>query len=273
MLVIQSDEIDGSQIEDIKQQYNASINNVSNSFRTPIFGVGKSDTVQWISTQPQKKDGEFQYLFDQTTRNVLMAFGMSPDELPGFGHLSRSTNQQSLSESSNEYKLTAARDVGLRPLLVKMQDFLNQKILPIIDPELSQLCSISLAGYDSETKEAESQRLQRDMPLHYSYDDVLEEVQKQQIGSHVGGKIPFNEHYNNLAPTFIEQRYLVGEFLESPAAIVDPLLKYRRDQFFASNIQQMASFNPEAVRAYYTTRDDSMDILKMLLEDFLEEIK
>jgi hypothetical protein len=43
MLVIQSDEIDNSTIEDIKQQYNASINNVTNSFRTPIFGVGTKD--------------------------------------------------------------------------------------------------------------------------------------------------------------------------------------------------------------------------------------
>lgn len=271
MLVIQSDEIDQSTIEDIKQQYNASINNVTNSFRTPIFGVSKNDTVQWVSTQPQRKDGEFQYLFDQTTRNILMAFGMSPDELPGFGHLSRATSQQGLSESNNEWKLTAARDTGIRPLILKMQDFLNEKVFPLIDKELSQLCYISLAGFDSETKENESQRLQRDMPIHYSYDEVLEEVEKQPVGTHVGGKIPFNEHYQELVPAFVEQRYLAGEFLESPAAIVDPMLKYRRDQFWFSNIQTMGELNPEALRAYYATRADALEILKELLQDYLDE--
>lgn len=272
MLVIKSDEIDQSTIEDIKQQYNASINNVANSFRTPIFGVSSKDEVEWVSTQPQKKDGEFQYLFDQTTRNILMAFGMSPDELPGFGHLSRATNQQSMSESNNEWKLTAARDTGIRPLILKIQDFFNEKIFPIVDKELSQLCYIAFAGFDAETKEQESQRLQRDMPIHFTYDEVMEDVDKQQIGSHVGGKIPFNEHFQEIAPAFVEQRALVAEFLESPAAYVDPLLKYRRDQFFAANIEVLAQFNPEAVRAYYATRSDSMKILQDLLNDYLEEL-
>ena len=271
MLVIQSDEIDQSTIEDIKQQYNASINNVTNSFRTPIFGVGVKDKVEWVSTQPQRKDGEFQYLFDQTTRNILMAFGMSPDELPGFGHLSRATNQQSMSESNNEWKLTAARDTGIRPLVLKIQDFLNEKVFPLIDEELSELCDITLSGFDAETKEQESNRLQRDMPIHYSYDEIMEEVDKQPIGSHVGGKIPFNEAYQNLAGAFVEQKHLISEFLESPAALVDPLLKYRRDQFFAQNIETMAQFNPEAVAAYYATRSDSMETLKMLLQDYLDE--
>jgi hypothetical protein len=271
MLVIKSDEIDQSTIEDIKQQYNASINNVANSFRTPIFGVAAKDEVEWVSTQPQRKDGEFQYLFDQTTRNILMAFGMSPDELPGFGHLSRATNQQSMSESNNEWKLTAARDTGIRPLVLKIQDFFNEKIFPLIDAELSQLCNISLAGFDAETKEQESQRLERDMPIHYAYDEVMDEVDKQPIGSHVGGKIPFNEHYQGIVGAFVEQKVLNSEFLESPMALVDPLLKYRRDQFWAQNIETMAQFNPEAVMAYYATRSDSMEVLRGLLEDYLEE--
>jgi hypothetical protein len=271
MLVIKSDEIDNSTIEDIKQQYNASINNVTNSFRTPIFGVGTKDAVDWVSTQPTKKDGEFQYLFDQTTRNILMAFGLSPDELPGFGHLSRATNQQSMSESSSEYKLTAARDIGLRPLILKMQDFLNNKIFPLIDPELSKLCTISMAGFDAETKEQESNRLTRDMPVFMTYDDVMSDVDKQPLGSHLGGSIPFNERYQTISANYLDQSVLSAEFLESPAANIDPLLKYKNSQFWAANLQTLAQFNPNAVKAYYATRSDSMDILLDYLQDYLDE--
>jgi hypothetical protein len=82
ILVIQSDEIDHATIEGIKQQFNASINSVGNSFRTPIFGVGSEDSVQWVPLNQQKKDGEFQFLFDSTARTILSAFGMSPDEIP-----------------------------------------------------------------------------------------------------------------------------------------------------------------------------------------------
>lgn len=271
MLVIQSDEIDQSTIEDIKQQYNASINNVTNSFRTPIFGVGKQDMVNWVSTQPQRKDGEFQYLFDQTTRNILMAFGMSPDELPGFGHLSRSTNQQTMSESSNEYKLTAARDIGLRPLILKFQDFFNEKIFPLMDQELAQLCYISFAGYDAETRDAESQRISRDMPIYYTYDDVMEEVNKQPVGEHMGGSIPFNERYQELISSYLPTNEITGEFLNSPAYRMDPMLKFTQNQFAAQHIQNMAQFNPAALQAYFSTRPDSFKILQELLKDYMDE--
>ena len=271
MLVINSDEIDQATIEDVKQQFNASINNVNNSFRTPIFGVAKEDEVNWVSTVSQQKDGEFQFLFDQTTRNILSAFNMSPDELPGFTHLSRGTNQQGLSESNNEYKLIAARDTGIRPLILKIQDFLNEKLFPIIDKELSQLCIINLAGFDAETKQQESTRLQQDMPIHYSYDEVLEEVEKEQVGPHMGGNIPFNEFYRQTADQSMTVGKFESHFMDSPAAIVDPLLKFRREQFWFQWMQMMMEANPAAAQAYFQSRKNNMDTLKLFLQDYLDE--
>lgn len=271
MLVINSDEIDQGVIEDIKQQFNASINNVTNSFRTPIFGVGREDTVQWMQTTPNKKDGEFEFLFDQTTRNILSAFNMSPDELPGFSHLSKGTNQQGLSEANNEFKLTAARDTGIRPLILKLQDFFNEKLFPLIDAELSELCNIVLAGFDAETKEQESNRLLKDMPIHYDYDQIMDEVNKAAVGTHMMGEVPFNEQYRQTADAYLSVGDFVSHFADSPAAIVDPMLKYKRDAFFFQWLEVAAQFNPEAVAAFFATRDDSMDILKLYLDDYLKE--
>lgn len=271
MLVVQSDEIDQSVIEDIKQQFNASINNVTNSFRTPIFGVRKEDAVNWVSTQPTRKDGEFQFLFDQTTRNILSAFNISPDELPGFTHLSRGTNQQGLAEANNEWKLTAARDTGIRPLILRIQDFFNEKLFPLIDPELSQLCNIELAGFDAETRQQESVRLQQDMPIHYNYDAVLEEVEKEQVGEHMGGKIPFNERYLANVSAFLDVGKMYEYFMDSPAAIVDPVLRYKKDQFWFQYLQTLAQFNPEAAQAHFATRKNAVKILKLYVQDFLDE--
>lgn len=271
MLVINSDEIDQSVIEDIKQQFNASINNVTNSFRTPIFGVSKEDQVQWMQTTPNKKDGEFEFLFDQTTRNILAAFNMSPDELPGFTHLSKGTNQQGLAEANNEFKLIAARDTGIRPLILKIQDFLNEKLFPLIDQELSQLCNIVLAGFDSETKEQESNRLLRDMPVHYTYDEVVEEVDKEQVGPHMMGDVPFNERYRQTIDAYANVGDFIGHFADSPAAMVDPILKYKRDQFFFQWLEVAAQYAPETVQAYFATRGDAMDVLKLYLDDYLNE--
>lgn len=271
MLVIKSDEIDQSTIEDIKQQFNASINNVTNSFRTPIFGVSQKDEVNWVSTQPQRKDGEFQYLSDFTSRNILMAFNISADELPSYGYLARATNSQTLSESNNEFKLTAARDSGIRPLILKFEDFVNQRLLPLIDSELAQIAYISLAGFDAETKQQESQRLIQDQPIHYTYDQLMEEVDKPKVGSHMGGNLPFNEAYSAKLDSYIDVNVISRDLLESPASHVDPLLKYRRDAFWQQNIQTLMQVNPAAAKAYFNSRPDALEIFKMLMKDYLEE--
>ena len=273
MLVIQSDEIDQSVIDDVKQQFNASINNVENSFRVPIFGVSKDDNVEWVSTVANKKDGEFEYLFDQTTRNILSAFNMSPDELPGFTHLSSGTNSQSLSEANNEWKLTAARDTGIRPLINHWENFLNNKIFPLIDPELSQLCDVVLAGFDAETREKESQRLAANMPIHMNYDEVLEEVDKEQVGPSMGGNVPFNEFYR----TTLDNYNTVGEvesfFLDNPGASFDPMTNYKRDQFFFQWLEILTQFNPSALQAYMTGLDgeSKKELMDIYLQDYLDE--
>ena len=270
MLVIQSDEIDQSTIEGIKQQFNASINSVGNSFRTPIFGVSSEDNIQWLPMNAQKKDGEFQFLYDSVARNILSAFGVSPDELPGYGHLSKGTNQQSMSEANNEYKLTAARDTGIRPLILKFQDFINEKLFPIIDPELAEICVVSISGLDSDTRQDEALRLQQDMPLHMTMDEVMDYVNKPAVGKHLAGEVDFNERYQTIVDKYIETSKYMGEKID-PAHAVDPILKYRRDGFHFQQLEILAQYNPVALKAYFAYRKDSIDLLKMLEKDMLDE--
>ena len=173
MLVIKSDEIDQESLNQLKQEFYSSINNVSNSFRTPIFGITSTDDVNWVGTDAATKDGEFSFLYDAISRNILSAFNMSPDELPGYGHLSKGTNSQTLSESNNEFKLSASRDTGLRPLILKIQDFFNNRLFPIMDPELSQLCVIQFSGLDAQSRDQESVRLAQEAPLHMTQDEEI----------------------------------------------------------------------------------------------------
>jgi hypothetical protein len=270
MLIIQSDEIDHATIEGIKQQFNASINSVGNSFRTPIFGVGSQDNVRWEQMNMIKKDGEFQFLYDSVARNILAAFGMSPDELPGYGHLSKGTNQQSLSEANNEYKLTAARDTGIRPLILKFQDFINEQLFPLIDPELAQICTIQLSGLDADTRQDEALRLQQDMPIHMTMDQVLDGVDKQGLGKHLAGEVDFNERYQIIVDKYLETSKYMGDKID-PAFTVDPILKYRRDGFHFQQLELLAQMNPIAVKAYFAYRPDAMELLKMLEQDMLDE--
>lgn len=271
MLVIKSDEVDESVLNSLKLQFNAAINSVSNSFRTPIFGMGKEDEVEWVSMVGEGMNGqEFQFMYDQVARNILSAFSISPDELPGYSHLSRGTNSQTLSESNNEFKLTAARDTGLRPLILKFQTFFNQFLFPIIDPTLAKICELKFSGVDAQSKEQESTRLQQDMPTHMTYDEVLHEVDKEPVGKFMGGKFPFNERWQLVADKYLNVSEILGPMFGNSSAAVDPLLKYKRDPFFLQWLQLMAQVSPAAVKAYFAPRPYAMDILKMNVQDELE---
>lgn len=271
MLVVKSDEIDQTTVDNMKHEFFASINGVNNSFRVPIFAISKEDNVQWEPMVSSTGDGEFQFLYDQVARNILSAFNMSPDELPGYGHLSRGTAQQTLSESSNEYKLTAARDTGIRPLILKFQSFLNEKLFPLIDAELAQICVINLSGLDSQTREQESLRLTQEMPIHYTMDDVLSEVDKEEIGSRLGGAFPLNERWQVVADKALKVGEIKSRFFDDPAAEVDPLQQYSRDPFWLQTLQLVAQVNPSAIQPLFSSRPYSLDVLKMLVSDSIEE--
>lgn len=180
------------------------------SWRMPVFGINPEDDLQWVPIDQGSRDMEFQYLSDSNARTIMAAFQMSPEELPGYQHLSRGTNNQALSESQNEWKLTAARDVGIRPLLAKIEDFLNDSLVPIIDPEVSKYAKLRLIGLDIEDEEKESVRLQQDMAVHMDYDDVLQKVEKKPFGAAKGGKFPLNPAVGAI----IEKYLTFGQILE-----------------------------------------------------------
>lgn len=232
MLVIRSDDVDEAVVGRIRQQFNASINSVNNAWRMPVFGVSASDEIQWQPIDSGSRDMEFQYLSDTNARVILSAYQMSPEELPGYAHLSRGTNSQSLSESNQEYLLTAHRDVGIRPLLKQFEDFINGSLFPLIDENLSKLCVLRLAGLDAETAEKESVRLQQDMPVHMTFDEVLKKVEKDPIGKELGGEFPLNQVWQSIIDKYLPVGQVMEHLLGVQGASKNPQLQYIRDPFW-----------------------------------------
>lgn len=245
MLVFKSDDVDDRIIDPIRQQFQANVNGVGNAWRMPIFGIGTDDEVTWSPIDNSSRDMEFQYLSDTNARVILSAFQMSPEELPGYAHLSRGTNNQAMSESNNEYKLEAHRDVGIRPLIAQLQNHVNAKLLPLIDPDLATKASVKFVGLDVDTAEKESTRLQQDMAVHMTMDEVLDKVEKKAIGKAWGGQFLLNPQWQQ---ALFQHRY-VGEIMEEffgvKGASQDPSLRYIRDpmwfqwQEFMMQQQQM----------------------------------
>lgn len=239
MLVIQSEDLSENEIAKIRQQFQANINNVNNSWRMPVFAIGPKDQVTFQPIETTARDMEFQYLSDSNARVILSAFQMSPEELPGYAHLSRGTNNQSLSESNKEYQLEAHRDTGIRPLLAQFEDFLNGTIFPAMDEELAKLCVIKLVGLDADSAEKEAVRLSTDMPLHMNMDEVLSKVEKDPLGKEWGGEFLINPQWQAILDKYVPVGKIIEKFFNVPGASKDPSLAYYRDPFWFQ-AQQLA---------------------------------
>ena len=233
MLVLKSDNVTPGMLNNIKQNFNASINSVGNAWRMPVFGVPTDGEINW---QPIDSGGgrdmEFQYLSDMNCREILTAFMMSPDELPGYSYLSRGTASQALSESNQEYVLLAARDVGIRPLLAAIEDFINAELFPLIDPDLAKKATVCLIGLDANTQEKEAVQLQTSAQVYLTFDDILQKVEKEVVGKGWAGQIPLNPVYKS----YVDQYFTVGQTLEKfcgiEGASKDPSLAYIPNQYW-----------------------------------------
>lgn len=238
MLVIKSDDVTQEVLSKIKQNFNASINSSQNSFRMPVFGIGTESEIAWQPLDPGGgRDMEFQYLTDMNAREILTAFMMSPDELPGWSYLSKGTNSQALSESSKEYQLTAARDVGIRPLLAAIEDFVNAELFPLIDPDLAKKARFSFKGLDAETPEQENERIAAAQSLWMSYNDILQIVEKPTIPTELGGNFPLNPVFRQVLDAYLTVGEILEKFFGVEGASKDPKLDYRRDQFWFQQVQ------------------------------------
>lgn len=137
-------------------------------------------------------------------------------------HNSRGSNNQALAESNNEWKLTAARDVGFRPLLSNIQDFFNDRIMPLIDPKLASLCYFRFAGLDADTPEKETTRLQQDGTLHMTYNEILEKVEKDPLPPQFGGDFPLNPVITQLIQNYVPFGVIQEQFFGVEGASKDP---------------------------------------------------
>lgn len=233
MLVAKTkDKLDDRRLQNLRMQFQQTINSVKHAHRIPTFAIGIDDSLEWKAIQGGNTEMEFQYLADTVSRIVMGAFQMSPDELPGYQHLSRGSNSQALSETNNEYKLSASRDVGIRPLLLSMQDFFNKNVLPVIDEEVAKYYSLAFMGLDKDNPEKEAAKLQQDIQTHASMNDVLDVVEKERLPTVVGGDLILNASFWAQVDKLVPVGQQMEFFLKRAGASKDPRFDYIRDPFY-----------------------------------------
>ena len=154
------------QLQAFKQQWQAMVTGVYNSWRTPILESGKMD---FINLQSNNRDMEYSAWNEYLIKLSCAIYSISPEEV---GFNTSNGQGSTVFESNNESRLAHSKDKGLIPLLKFYQSRLNKHAIQLIDPQYQ----IVFVGYDAMTREKEMELMVKKVTNIATLDEVREEL-------------------------------------------------------------------------------------------------
>lgn len=158
ILSIKGDAMTPDQLEGFKREWRANLEGVENSWKTPI--IQSEQGLDWINMHQSNREMEYGQWMEYLIKITCGVFLIDPAEL-NFD-LSGGVSQTPLFESSNEWKLKASRDRGLRPLLRFIAKMINDNIISKIDDHFV----FDFVGLD-ELTEQEKHELRKEQVASY----------------------------------------------------------------------------------------------------------
>lgn len=129
ILNFKGDTMTPDMLEGFRRQWRASLESVENSWRTPI--LQSEAGLEWIDLHPTNREMEYNAWIEYLIKITCAIFLMDPAELNFDLH--GGVQQTPLFESSQEWKLKASRDRGLKPLLRFIAKMINENVVRKID--------------------------------------------------------------------------------------------------------------------------------------------
>jgi len=127
LLKIKSGQVSEKQLSAFRQEWNAMIQGVSNSWKTPVV----EGDIDWIDLQKNNRDMEYNQWMEFLIKISCAVYNIDPNEI---GFNINSGNSKEIFESNNEGKLKHSKDKGLYPLLKFIQRKINKYIVNQLDP-------------------------------------------------------------------------------------------------------------------------------------------
>ena len=118
-----------SALQQFKQQWQAMINGVMNSWKTPVVEAD----VDWIELQKNNRDMEYSSWLEYLIKLACAIYSIDPSEI-GWD-ISRSGGNSGLFEKSEAERIQNSKDKGLYPMLKFIQRKINKYIVEQINPE------------------------------------------------------------------------------------------------------------------------------------------
>lgn len=168
LLNFKGDNFTPDQLEGLKRQWRANVEGVENAWRTPIFQA--ENGVEWIPLHQSNQEMEYSMWMEYLLKITCAVYLIDPAELNFDMH--GGVQQTPLFESSQEWKLKASRDRGLKPMLRFLAKMINDNIVAKIDDQFM----FDFQGLD-ELTEQEKHELRKEQVSTYM---TLNEIRRAE---------------------------------------------------------------------------------------------
>lgn len=180
-----SGNVNQNTLEDFRRQWQASVAGVMNAHKLPIINADKMD---FINTHIPNKDMEFSKYQEFLIKVACAIYKIDPSEI-GFPMSGNSSGNNGLGGDGQDEKVKYSKDKGLKPLLKKIQYWINKFIISQIDPEYQ----FKFVGMEIDTDE--QTELDRDIQSVTNFMTLNELRAKRGMDALEDGDIPLNPVY------------------------------------------------------------------------------
>jgi len=179
-----SGNINQNTVEDFRRQWMAQVSGVMNMHKMPIINADKLD---FINTTMSNKDMEFAKYLEFLIKIACAAYKIDPSEI-GFPMSGNTEGTSGLGGNNQEEKIKYSKDKGLKPLLKKVQYWINMFLIWPLD-NTYEFRFVGLEGTDEQTE------LDRDVTMLTNFMTLNEIRAKRNLDPLEGGDVPLNPAY------------------------------------------------------------------------------
>lgn len=179
-----SGNINPNTVEDFRRQWQAQVSGVMNMHKIPMINADKMD---FVNLQQNNKDMEYSKYQEFLIKISCAIYKIDPSEI-GFP-MQGSADSNPMFEGNNEARLKYSRDKGLKPLLKKIQFWINKYIVSQIDANYE----FRFVGIDGEI--TAQQELDDDIKKVSNLETLNEVRQRRNLKPLEGGDVPLNPMY------------------------------------------------------------------------------
>ena len=170
------------QLEAFRRQWVAQIAGAENAWKTPIT---QSEGLEWVNMQLTNQDMQFNIWIEYLLKVTCGVFLMDPAEINFDLH--GGVQQTPLFESSQEWKLKASRDRGLKPLLRFIAGLINEHIIDRIDDHFV----FEFIGLDELTEQEKHDMMKEQISTYMTLNEGRRTLDLPDIPGGVG-ELPLN---------------------------------------------------------------------------------